>query len=348
MTLHLFIWLVVGMFAFQLLLLGYLVLKKVIRQRREKRLEEVYMNTLTPFVDYVAEPEHSNFRPLLESLKDREVILERVLNHYISVTKDSASSPILQSLSKRYLSKKYAKQLASSSWSVRMNTLHYIEDFKVIGLTDNVLQRLQQTKQWTAEAQQLCRALAALNDERVLEEMDRFGDLPTRHYVDILIRFDEVATQNSLQKALKQGNASFMQAALIYIGQKSVSSFLPQVEQMLKSEKNELRIQALKTIQRLEYISDPQVLTVFFSSENWVERMLVARISGVLRLSRYQGELNILLGDPVWWVRYAAAEAFTNFSNGDLILTHLSEEHEDRYARDMANQWKTLYIGGKN
>lgn len=348
MTLHLFIWLVVGMVAFQLFLLGYLVLKKIIRQRKEKRLEEVYMNTLTPFVDYVADPENSDFHSLLESLKEREVILERLLNHYISVTKDSASSPILQRLSKRYLSKKYRNQLTSSSWSTRMNTLHYIEDFKVSGLADNLLQRLQQTKQWTAEAQQLCRALAALNDERVLEEMERFSDLPTRHYVDVLMRFNEEATQHSLQKGLSQGNASFMQAALIYIGQKSVSSFLPQVEQMLKSEKNELRIQALKTIQRLEYISDPQVLAVFFSSENWVERMLVARISGVLRLSRYQRELNMLLGDSVWWVRYAAAEAFTNFNNGDLILTHLSEEHEDRYARDMANQWKSLYIGGTN
>ncbi|MGB6407210.1 MAG: hypothetical protein WBF39_07020 [Planococcus donghaensis] len=54
-----------------------------------------------------------------------------------------------------------------------------------------------------------------------------------------------------------------------------------------------------------------------------------------------------LLGDSVWWVRYSSAEALTQFADGDILLSHLSANHPDRYARDMATQWEASLLGSE-
>jgi len=52
----------------------------------------------------------------------------------------------------------------------------------------------------------------------------------------------------------------------------------------------------------------------------------------------------MLLGDPHWWVRRAAARGLARHAVGTALLARAAERHPDRYARDMARG--TLQGGG--
>lgn len=69
---------------------------------------------------------------------------------------------------------------------------------------------------------------------------------------------------------------------------------------------------------------------------NWVVRLQVARALGRFGAAQDMPSLAGLLSDPVWWVRYRAAEALLALAHGDArALSDLRAHLDDRYARDM-------------
>ncbi|WP_046174309.1 HEAT repeat domain-containing protein [Domibacillus indicus] len=346
MTLSFFLLLTASLFLLQIVLLCYLVIRKKRRQRYEEEVESQYNHLVEPFSSYMMEPSDVRFFYAIRSIKHQEVVLERLLNGYVAFTKEAHSSPLVKQLSERFLTEPYRQRLNRRNWAKRINTLHYIEDFHMVSLSPVLLEQLAISNKLDAETRQLIRTLASLDETKVLTELSRFSNAPLRLYADVFSRLKKETAVKEIQSALESTDLSLKHAALIFVGQSGSLAFLPAVEKELAVPHAETRIQALKAIFRLEYMSDPDLLAPFFKSEIWAERMFAARIAGILQLSRYKETLGILLGDSVWWVRYSAAEAFTHFSDGDLLLAHLAENHPDRYGRDMAAQWQIYQPGG--
>lgn len=343
-----YFWLLnVFLFLSQLFLLLILALRKQKLTSRESAITQEYDALTDSFSSYMMDPSDERFMQEIRSSSHKVVVLERLLNGYVSVTKGSISSPIVAELSEEFLTERYAKQLKQRSWAIRMNTLYYIEDFHMKSLIPLLKEKLHKSQRLDQEMQQLIRTLASLNETETISVLAQYPDAPARLYIDVFKRLESTSQLEELEIALKdkKDNKALKYAAISYIGMTGLTAFLPFIEKELTSSDEEMRIQALKSIFHLQYITDPNILMPFFHSSSWQERMFAARISGKLQLSRFQEVLSELIGDPIWWVRYSSAEALTQFSDGDILLTHLSVTHPDRFARDMATQWKTSLLG---
>ncbi|MCH4825242.1 HEAT repeat domain-containing protein [Planococcus halocryophilus] len=345
-----FFWVLIAfLFLSQLLLLLFLSLRKLLINKKEQSITQEYDLLTESFSSYMMDPTDDRFLKEISISSNQTIVLEYLLNHYVAVTKGSANSPQVAQLSEKYLTERYKKQLKRRSWAIRMNTLYFIEDFHMKSLTPLLKEKLQKSFRLDQETQQLIRTLTSLNEPMTLSVLARYADAPVRLYIDVFKRLQLDIQLEELDMALKNehNNKALKHAAVSYIGMTGLIGFLPRIEEELLSDDEELRIQALKSIQHLQSISSPSLLTPFFHSASWQERMFAARIAGKLQLSRYQEVLSELLGDSVWWVRYSSAEALTQFADGDILLSHLSANHPDRFARDMATQWEASLLGSE-
>lgn len=348
MNLFFFWMLSLSLFVGQLILLGVLAWRKQRTNHQESSVDRQYDELTDAFSSYMIDQQDSRFLQQLDASPDKLIVLERLLNHYAAVTKTGDTSAVITALAEQYLAQRYAKLLKKRNWAMRMNTLYFIEDFRMASLIPQLKEKLKNTSQLDQETQQLIRTLASLNETDAIKALAKYPEAPARLYIDVFKRLDELTKLDELEMALDDSNnAALKQAAISYIGMAGITLFLPRIETELVNEEPEMRIQALKALLHLQYMNDPGSLAPFFRSTSWQERMFASQIAGALQLSRYKEQLSELLGDSIWWVRYSAAEALTQFSEGDILLAHLSTNHPDRYARDMANQWKTSLLGSE-
>lgn len=349
MTLYSYWILSISLLLAQLVLLLVLAWRKQKLAAKEGAIVEQYQALTDSFSSYMMDPEDDRFVQEIRSNPHQITVLERLLNGYVSVTKGGVDSPLVAELSEEFLAAHYAKQLKRNNWAFRMNTLYFIEDFHMKSLKPLLKEKLRKSSQLDQETQQLIRTLASLNEPETISVLAQYPDAPVRLYIDVFKRLEEPTRLEELDAALRNEppNKARKHAAISYIGMAGLTAFLPRIENELESPEGELRIQALKAILNLQYLSEPSLLLPFLQSDSWPERMYASRIAGRLQLSRFKEVLSDLLGDPVWWVRYSAAEALVQFSDGDILLAHLSANHPDRYARDMADQWKSSLLGSE-
>lgn len=333
----------------QLALLLALAWRKKKMAAKEKEIIQQHDALTDAFSSYMMDPADDRFIREIRTAPHHITVLERLLNGYVSVTKGGVTSPLVAKLSEEFLAARYAKQLTRSNWAIRMNTLYFIEDFHMESLAPLLKEKLGKSARLDQEAQQLIRTLASLNEPDALSALAKHPEAPVRLYIDVFKRLEEHTRTEALDAALRNEtqNSAMKHAAISYIGMAGLTAFLPRIEDELGAADGEVRIQALKAIHHLQYLSDPDLLRPFFESTSWQERMFASRIAGKLQLSRSKEVLSALLGDPVWWVRYSAAEALVQFADGDILLSHLSANHPDRYARDMAAQWKSSLLGSE-
>ncbi|AQU80697.1 HEAT repeat domain-containing protein [Planococcus faecalis] len=349
MTIY-FLWIVVAaLFLSQLVLLFILAWRKQRLRTKEQAIHAQYEALTDSFSTYMLDPSDEKFSQELRSSSYKEVVLEHLLNGYVSVTKGSSTSPLVAKLSEDFLTERYTKQLERKSWAIRMNTLYFIEDFHMQSLSPLLKEKLHKSVRLDQETQQLIRTLASLNESETVSALAKYPDAPVRLYIDVFKRMELSTQERALHAALQadHANKTLKYAAISYIGMAGLTAFLPLIEKELHSQDSEIRIQVLKSILRLQYMTTPSSLMPFFHSTSWQERMFASRIAGRLQLSRFKEILGELLGDSIWWVRYSSAEALTQFSDGDILLTHLAINHPDRFARDMAAQWETFLLGSE-
>lgn len=337
------------LFIGQLLLLVMLAWRKHRLTVKEHSINQQYEALTDSFSSYMVDPSDDRFVQEISSSPHKTILLERLLNGYVSITKGSITSPLVAKLSEDFLTEHYTKQLTQYNWATRMNTLYFVEDFHMQSLVPLLSEKLRKSARLDQETQQLLRTLASLNEPETLQALTRFPKAPVRLYIDVFKRLEEKTMFEQLETVLESDGThhTLKEAAIAYIGMAGLTRFLPSIENELKNPVEEIRIQALKAISQLHYISSPNLLVPFFHSSSWQERMFASQIAGRLQLSRFKEVLSELLGDSVWWVRYSSAEALVQFSDGDILLDHLSVNHPDRYARDMATQWKSSLLGSE-
>ena len=66
---------------------------------------------------------------------------------------------------------------------------------------------------------------------------------------------------------------------------------------------------------------------------------MVIKVAGVQRMDEYKERLIELLSDREYIVRAEAAKAILRFKDGVSILTKVTEDSNDVFAKDMAIEW---------
>ncbi|WP_152976426.1 HEAT repeat domain-containing protein [Alkalihalophilus marmarensis] len=316
--------------------------------RKQKRKEHLRFTVDKAVSTYLFNDSISLNHPLKEEgltrhLKGQSIItyelLEESLETYQKLIDHEETRDKVVLLAEHYLSDYYKHQLLNGRWSKRMNTLYYIEDFKMNSLADTIWMLFQTRLKWDEEKEQIIRTLAALQDVRLFELLvEEQPDWSVGLYKEIFRRMDRDQFKYNVSE-LDSFEHPVGNAMLDVAREERDEALLPLFEELLSSHSLEVRIRALKGILTLERITNVELLTPFASSSEWVERMLFARIAGKLKQSRYIAILTELMGDSIWWVRQGAAEALFHYRDGVFILEHIYTNHPDPFARDMARQW---------
>ncbi|WP_226579763.1 HEAT repeat domain-containing protein [Halobacillus litoralis] len=341
------VWIIAGLVLIQLALLVNLLVKKSSKinmeltiQRHLIRLEADYWAFL--FYDKQDEPE------LPSNPSERVQVIERILNKVVDEVKGDVETTRVQEAAHKYLSNPYKKYLHQGSWSQRVNTLYYLEDFQMADLKEEVYHHFLRLENIDEEYRQTLRVLASFRDERMIRVLLNQNDLPQRLVKQMLYRFPKDFIYQMIQIINDEaGRVPYnVHIGLItFCGEKGDSDYLDFVETRLHFPSKELRLKALKSLTEMCACSDLSLLEKYYHSPLWEERMYAAKLAGILKISQAKDILLTLAGDGEWWVRYAACEALRRLPDGQEILSATADQHEDRFARDMAQQLLTVKVG---
>ncbi|HEY4552031.1 MAG TPA: HEAT repeat domain-containing protein [Bacillaceae bacterium] len=326
-----------GIASLQGMAVVYLVTCKILANKRAGKGKAKYEEALPFFLEYFMTGDPSA-RLAIKELRLGHEVSEKILMDYLKNIR-SGDMERVQELAADLLSSKYKKELDSRKWSGRINALYAIEKLKLDSCRGLLLKKLDTGKELLSEENiQTMKALASLNEQCLFDVMLE-NDMPERVLEELLMRYDLQHMEESIRMAESTDNKTFRRAVLRMIANKGLHAGFMFAEQQLQSPDSETRLRALQAYSSMNYMVDPDKISPFLTSPVWQERMYAARICGKLKLERFKPDLSRLIADRVWWVRYHAGEAISRLKDGDVVLRYLAEEHEDRFARDMARQW---------
>ncbi|WP_409298349.1 hypothetical protein V1498_08885 [Peribacillus sp. SCS-26] len=323
------------------IILSILLLYLVIRKTREnwmRRKVDKYKEELNPAVlDVLLTGQN------LEGIKTDSNIekraLEESLSSYASVLEGSGVKENITSIAEFHLSRDYSRKLKSMHWSRRMNSLYHIDLFRLKALEEDVLFLLKKKISSDAEKNYSLRILASFGHEEAAARLMEAGrTLPQFEYRNILSRLP-VFLFERLMDSFEKCPQPLQNALLDSIGMQKKLDYTGFLEQAIDIHSGETRIRAFKALVNIGYVSDVTHYLPYAASSEWQERMLAARLFGVVRDGSLLSVLSGLLRDSSWWVRFQAGGAIKQYPQGDDLLLSIYQNDSDPFARDMAWEW---------
>ncbi|MBF0709311.1 hypothetical protein IQ283_22200 [Alkalihalobacillus hwajinpoensis] len=321
----------------------FLVGQKVRSNRFEQKKgnwKVYYLEHITPYIQGHGELQLPKEPYMIEAFED-------VLTRYYSLMKgDNDTSRRIEELAETTLEDYYKKRLLHNRWSIRMNTLHRIEKFRMISLVEQCVGLYKEKRTSELESIQVLRILGNLQDERIYTILlSEEKEYPNFYYLDLFGRLDEDLLDRFIGTI--EEFPQWIQLSLIEaMGDSGEYKYLPAIESFIDSKDTEFRIRALKSLVKYGYVTNANKIKPSLHASSWQERMMAARLVKPLKDSRFLDDLLILLTDENWWVRTTAAESIIVQQNGQAILEDVAATHVDRFARDAAKEW--LLRKGRN
>ncbi|ETP67588.1 hypothetical protein AC739_04735 [Planococcus glaciei] len=345
---NVFLWVVGILLAFQLILLLGLIIWKTRTLAKEKILGAEVDRLMPAYREYI-KASRSEQPKLSANAKLQAAAIERTLDQLMSEADAEHEKKKVMELADQNLSAYYRNVLKKGKWADRINTLYFIEDFRMASLQDDVFRHFKKLRKQDEEYRQCLRSAAVLQDSKVIDVLLANQTLSTGFIKEILFRLKpSLLVDLSRRLAVNDKATENLLFAFITInGEQKNELFFPFVENLMLDNRLEVRIKAMKSLCNYEKLQDPSKLSGFFKSANWEERMYAAKLTGACRLNGFTESLVELFSDPVWWVRFSAAENIYELDNGAGMLKRIGATSKDAYARDIANHMLTRK-GGKS
>jgi len=262
--------------------------------------------------------------------------LEEIFLVYVKHLSNESIQNKISQFANHHLKQHYQKKLKSRKWTSRMNAMYRIIDFYMDSLVNDC--KVLKARKLSPEEQFLLLKIYSIFDPKefikeFLSLTVAFSEFEYKKLLagvshkileELLIRFDELPLN--------------VQCSIIDIlGIKRNAGYLSFLEWRLQSENKEIRIRSLKAIYEVGIISDFNKYQPFIDSPIWEERLMMAKLLGVLPLSDSSLHLEKLLTDQSWWVRSQAAITIGKYKDGEKLLKQVILENTDSFAADMAN-----------
>jgi hypothetical protein len=275
--------------------------------------------------------------------------LEEYFSDYLSNFKLESDINPLKTFIEKYFVPRYRKRLFNSSWSIRMNTLYFIDLFKIEMMQEDLLKHFKRKKCSPVE-QYLIFILLAKFEYKSLKDLIKDSRRIPPFLLKVMI---SRLIANNFENYVQDFNElpyEWKLSALDVFGDQNWRSIKLQelLEGLLKNDDQELRIRAAKTIANLEYITSPDILVEILEklkTTEWQEpmfvneKMMLARIIGNIKYEQFIPYLKLLICDKGYIVRSEAAKSIRKYKSGKDILLSISENHPDNYARNIAKEW---------
>lgn len=315
----------------------YLMIKKMKDNKDRTRINDYKEEYQLPLFQFLNEGVKG------ESLNDRSPLQTRALVELLAGYSKMFASPDIQeriqAFAEAHLQPFILSQLTHGRWSIRMNALYWIQDFKMESMREP-LQRLYATKKISkAEEIQLLKLDVLFDEENLLARLTEpkheltefeysllFHSVGEEQFKPLIHAFDELP--------------QVMRFALIdSIGVRNRMEYVLFLQELLGEDSMELRVRALKAVVGMEFYLDVSTLTVHLRAESWQERLMAIKACEYIRTPQLTPYLKELMSDPSFYVRSQAAQSLLRLENGEDVLREIAVKAEDGYARDMAEQW---------
>jgi hypothetical protein len=329
---------IAGTLAVLILMLVYLLVRKKIELRRKARLQTMKEKIRPLLMKEMLHGDDEEFH-LIKRNSIFFTAVEDILKNYGSNIDSSSFKRSIPETADKYLSASLSKGLDSSRWSDRMNALMLIKDFQIYSFIPVLWENYDKARTSPQEKNLILQTAAAANEPKMMDVLLTAPPYHSIFFYKQIIRRVSSDTLTTLISRFEELPTALKVAVLSYIGETRDLALLSFTESCLQSKDHEVRVNAVKAIRNIGFISKPQALYPYSTSDSWVEQMSFAQAAGEVAHPGYKIMLLELLSSSNWWVRYYAGEALSKYKDGKLILQDAAANHHDAFARDMASQW---------
>ena len=156
------------------------------------------------------------------------------------------------------------------------------------------------------------------------------GELtPSKLYAELVRQITAAAPEATVQ-ALERGDLSpvLRTLAIDALGLSGDYQVLPSLILAAGDDDQEVRTAAVRALGRLQHPAGEAAIGRAMQDERWVVRSVAAEAAGLAGFSRLVHDLDLLLGDPEWWVRFRAGEALVALGGEGLFLLNRTASGE--------------------
>ncbi|WP_368505011.1 HEAT repeat domain-containing protein [Alkalihalophilus sp. As8PL] len=335
---QLLILIIIGLGSALSIILIYLLVNRLIEKRKLKRLDNYYKEYSMQLYRYLVQNEAlPNGLRATSPLKVKAI--EYMLSTYINHIHDQGAWLRISQYADDQLAPYYQKALKSRKWSRRMNALYRMVDYRMESLIGIVDQMIQTRKRYSQEEYfQMYKLLASVNHPNVIKYLiEQHAGLSENEYRTILTEIDSELFKEILCEYERL--PPIMKSAVIdVIGMKNRVEYIELLEKWLGEGEQEIRIRIMKAVCKIGYVHHFEHYIPFIESTHWEERMLMARLLGVIYVPEVNIYLRPLMNDSSWWVRQQAARSLIQTRGGKEVLEEIISSGEDRYAIDIAGE----------
>lgn len=316
----------------------YLIYRKLAFDYHQKQKED-WKGKLRPIIHECMRNE------CIQEIPKKAIALEaaeEILIQYLSVLKNREMRKRVKWIAHQLFCPFYKKRLMNRKWVIRLNTLHYIDIFQFKDFEDDVLTLLHKPFSRKEEAYLIYSILASFQYSGLYNLLCQSKEpLPPFLSKTIMDRLSPELFQEFLH-SYSACPPAIQKSIIDVLGNKRELKFVSFMEELLVHQDVELRIRSLKAISKVGILKNETILFDLVLSAHWQERMMVAKVMGVLQNEEFINYLKDLLSDQSWWVRTTAAQSILQFSDGIQILEGIvgnKDIHYDPYAIDMSKEW---------
>jgi hypothetical protein len=325
-----------------ILLSLFLLVQKIILNIREKR-KNAYKSIIFPeIIRYITKGEKSTYRLLDKSSNKwkRSIIIEIIYNLSTVIKSKSEFDRLHHLCDQIGLTDEIHKQILDHRWWIATEATRKVGKLQIVKFITIIKNNLysEEFDLWTASA-------------RALKDIGASGDL-----IEFMIKQEHEVTFQTLERMtdmLKRGAESDIDLIHQHIDQvsdplkgllldllgyrKSVKS-LPIIEYYLNDSNRDIRIRALKSISEIRLTSRADLILERLQVDDWAEQLAAVRASRSCAIVSALPILEKLVSHNNWWLRLRSVQAIASFGKeGRNRLDWISNNHHDRFARDMAS-----------
>ncbi|HHW94498.1 MAG TPA: HEAT repeat domain-containing protein [Mogibacterium sp.] len=328
----------IGVLSFILILLSVHIVIKSSKEKAEAGKIKAYIQNKQDlwyqyFNDEIVLP--------VELIPNNDIEIKATEEIFLAYIKNISNSTIeekIRKFSNQYLRQYYSGFLLSRKWSLRMNALYRIIDFKIDSLAPECKKLEKRTKLSPEEHFQLMIIYSMFNETDFIKE---FANLSVRlseyEYKKLLVGFKSEILEH-LMHQMKELPMIYRHYFIDILGIRRELGFLPFLEKNLSHNNTEIRIRSLKAINEIGIVSNLDKYKPFLKASQWEERLMLAKILGAFPLEQVYTYLEELLQDENWWVRSQAAQTIGKSKDGKSRLKTFIATAQDQYAIDMARE----------
>jgi HEAT repeat protein len=326
------------MFFLLMSLFLYLIVKKYVNNQMKQRIEKYKDAYRLQMFRYLQTGEQEGIYDALHDEEKLKALLD-LLSDYSNVLDGEEVQQRMRVFAKQHLTHYLIKRLRHRRWSLRMNALYTINDFYMEDLSDTLHSMYHKKRTTVSEKELILQLFAKFNDDQLVRYI-RDVELNVSNFSLLSILL--VMSEEKLDELVKQFDElpkRLHYTVMETIEKRKFIQYQPLLQKHVQSDDEELRIRALKAIANTGVPFDGTLISGLLKSSSWTIRMMATKVVGMQRIESFKEQLIELLSDREYLVRAEAAKAILRFKDGVSILTSVTKEANDLFAKDMAIEW---------